>query len=437
MNNQATREDKQGNEGVKATRSFNEVIGERVESFYRDKVEKRWNGGFITRGRVPGREDILVNHNDYLGISGRAEIRTAICDAARKSGAGMMMSSVFIGEAGAQYALEQEYASWLNAPRTALCQSGYAANVGLLQSIAGTGTPIYVDMLAHASIWEGVTSANAKPVPFRHNDLEHLERQARRYGPGIIAVDSIYSTAGDTCPLAELVEFAASLGCVLVVDESHSLGVCGSDGSGLVRALGLESRVHFRTASLAKACVGRAGLIACDERFVEYFASEARPAIFSSSLLPHDLAGLRASLGLVRDGTRERARLRSVVKRVREGLNDLSFPVDRDGTQIVPIEAGGETDTLILRDALESGGVFGAVFCAPATAVNRSMVRVSLNAALTDDELTRMLEVFARIREEVGVRRWRSYRQRMRVNETHDVSSEVVPTLISEQTALV
>jgi CAI-1 autoinducer synthase len=143
-----------------------------------------------------------------------------------------------------------------------------------------------------------------------HNEVEHLERQILRHGPGVVVVDSIYSTTGSIAPLREIVEICEAQGCILVADESHSLGTHGPNGEGLVVELGLAERVHFRTASLAKAFAGRAGFVTCSRRFAEYFKSESNPAIFSSTLLPHDIHGLAATLGVIRQEGWRRERLR-------------------------------------------------------------------------------------------------------------------------------
>ncbi|MFJ2825829.1 aminotransferase class I/II-fold pyridoxal phosphate-dependent enzyme [Streptomyces toxytricini] len=127
-------------------------------------------------------------------------------------------------------------------------------------------------------------SADGRRAPFRHNDTAHLARRIEEYGPGVIAVDSIYSVCGSLAPLGPLCELAEESGCVLVVDEAHSLGTHGPAGAGMVAEAGLAGRVHFRTMSLSKAFAKRAGYITCpDEDFVEYFKMTSYPAVFAST----------------------------------------------------------------------------------------------------------------------------------------------------------
>ncbi|HET8700300.1 MAG TPA: alpha-hydroxyketone-type quorum-sensing autoinducer synthase, partial [Nitrococcus sp.] len=271
----------------------------------------------------------------------------------------------------------------------------------------------YVDMMAHMSLHQGILSAGATARPFRHNDVDHLERQMRRHGQGIVVIDSVYSTTGGVAPLAEIVELGLRYGCVLVVDESHSLGTHGPDGAGLVAACGLTEQVHFRTASLAKAFAGRAGLITCSGRFAEYFKYTARPAIFSSTLLPHEVAGLQAALQVIRREDWRRQRLHGNAQYLRDELNRLGYNLE-SRSQIIGLESGPEQRTIVLRDALESRGIFGSVFCAPATPANRSLMRLSVHATLSGSQLQRIVDACAAIREEVDLINWASTRRKLR-----------------------
>jgi CAI-1 autoinducer synthase len=278
-----------------------------------------------------------------------------------------------------------------------LCQSGYTANLGLLQVIADAETPVYIDSLAHMSLWEGVRAAGATAVPFRHNDPEHLARMAARSGPGVVVVDSVYSTTGALCPLERIVEVAEQHGCMILVDESHSLGTHGPQGRGLCAELGLSHRVHFITASLAKAFAGRAGFFTMPQELRHYLMCHSYPSVFSSCLLPHEIAGLHATLQLVERSDAARETLHRHTQRLRRRFVELGYPIQHGSEQIISLEAGPETGSLALRDELEQRDVFGAVFCAPATSRNRSMVRLTLNAALTDAELCHVEAVAAEI----------------------------------------
>lgn len=384
----------------------------RIERYYRERVQQTWGGGHIMRGRTPGRDALHLSSNDYLALARHPAILRAAADSLLFQGNGALMSGIFLHGDNPLLALEERLAQFVGAGGGVLCQSGFAANTGLVQSIADEHTPVYVDQIAHMSLWEGIRSAGARPRPFRHNDLEHLERLILKDGPGVILVDSVYSTNGSVCPLAGLVALGNRLGCVLVVDESHSLGTHGPDGAGMVAALGLSGQVHFRTASLAKAFAGRAGFIACSQRFAEYFKFESNPAIFSSTLLPYEVAALAATLEVIRSESWRRTALHANAGWLRQQLEALGYNLNDSRSQIIALESGSEPRTIVLRDALEARGIFGSVFCAPATAKNRAMIRLSVHSALTPAELERIVAVCRDIRDEVGLAEWASTRRR-------------------------
>ena len=386
----------------------------RVEKYYRERVRDTWAGGHIMRGRQPGPDALQLCSNDYLALARHPRILRAMSDSILRDGNGLLMSGIFVHGACPHIEFEHNLAEFMQAEAGVLCQSGYSANTGLIQVIADEQTPVYADMMAHMSLWEGIRLAGAKPVTVYHNDVEHLERQILRHGPGVVVVDSIYSTTGSVAPLREIVEICEAQGCILVADESHSLGTHGPNGEGLVVELGLAGRVHFRTASLAKAFAGRAGFVTCSRRFAEYFKSESNPAIFSSTLLPHDIRGLDATLSVIRQEGWRRDRLRANAAYLRNELDALGYNLNDSECQIVSLESGSEQNTIALRDALESRGIFGAIFCAPATPKSRALMRFSVHSGLADDDLERVVRACRDIRDELDVAAWPSTRRKQR-----------------------
>jgi CAI-1 autoinducer synthase len=402
-----------------------EFVQRRVERFHRERVAIDWGGRHILRGRKPAAHDLMLQSNDYLAIAGHPAIVEAQRAALAAGGLGMMMSALFQQDADQPlHRAETELARAVGSEDGILAQSGFAANVGLIQSIAGEREPVYVDMLAHASLWEGIRSAGAKAVSILHNDVQHLERQLLRNGPGVIVVDSVYSTNGSLAPLCDIADLSEAHGCVFVVDESHSLGTHGMRGEGLVASLGLNDRVHFITASLAKAYCSRAGFIACTTRFKDYFGCEALPAIFSSSLLPHELAGLSASHKVIQTETWRRQRLREVTRYVRRELTAMGYPIGDGTEQIIAFEAGQEILTGHVRDVMEKHGVFGSVFSAPATTVNRSLLRLTLNAGMDDHAVQHLLDACRNARDDMNLPEWSASR-RLRKEEARAAAAEV------------
>lgn len=376
-----------------ANPALSSALQSRIERDFTPRWSDTWGGKFVLHGSAPGPNAVRLDGNDYLNVTGHPDIVAAQVEALKCSGEFVVQSGVFLLQQHPTRALENALAGWLGKEDGFVCQSGYAANVGLLQCIADASTPVYLDSLAHTSLWEGAHAARAPAHAFRHNDPDHLDRTLDKHGPGVVVVDSVYSTTGALCPLLEMVEVVEKHQAMILVDESHSLGTHGPKGSGLCAELGLTDRVHFITASLAKAMAGRAGFFTAPASMRYYVLSNSFPNIFSSCLLPAEIAGLRATVDVLQRADTERARLRAVTQRLRSALSDLGYPIHQGSEQIIALEAGTEPNAMLLRDALEARGVFGAIFCAPATSRNRAMVRLTLNAALAPAELDHIIEV--------------------------------------------
>ena len=381
-------------------------LRQRIANEFQARWESEWGGKFVTHGIHPGPNAVRLDGNDYLAITGHARVVQAQLDALRRGQEFVIQSGVFQLEGNPASQLQNALASWLGKEDGLLCQSGYTANLGLLQVIADPQTPVYLDSLAHMSLWEGARAAGAPAHSFRHNDPAHLAKMAARHGPGLVVVDSVYSTTGAVARLPELVTVAEQHGCMILVDESHSLGTHGPAGTGLCAMLGLTDRVHFITASLAKAFAGRAGFFTMPAELRPYLMCHSYPSIFSSCLLPHEVAGLAATLDVIKAADGARLQLHANTRRMRAAFQEAGYPIHQGTEQIISLEAGAEADTLALRDALETRGVFGAVFCAPATSRNRAMVRLTLNAALTDAEMDHVAQVVRDIAAEVKPWNW-------------------------------
>jgi CAI-1 autoinducer synthase len=376
-----------------------------------DSVNQRiveWKSGYaaanlIVVGSKPGADAILLAGNDYLSLSRHPKIVQAITDSLHNSRSDVLMSTVYTQHLDVQRQYEAAMAAYLGSEASVLCQSGWTANDGLIQVLADDNTPVYIDIGAHASLWQGIHSAGAAARPFRHNDPASLSALTKRYGPGLIVADAVYSTTGDICPLGDFVDIAERQGCIVLLDESHAVGVRGPCGAGLASELGLVDRVQFRTFSLSKAFVGRGGVVAGPSHLLEYFRFVARPSVFSSAVLLHEIAAFSAALEIIRQDDWRREELRQKSDYLRQGLVAAGWPVANNDAPIIALMGGSEERTVRLRDALEARKVFGSVFCAPSTAKNRSLVRLTVNAVVSESDLDRVIDACAAARQEAGL----------------------------------
>lgn len=369
-----------------------EFISNRLLFQVEDLIHSNKSKTHLVMGKVPESNSIIMQSNDYLSIANHPKIKQVHTDAINKCDASVVMSAIFLQSERSKPNFEKQLASYTGMPSCLLSQSGWAANIGLLQTICAPTTPVYIDFFTHMSLWEGARIADAAIHPFMHNNLNHLIKQVERYGAGIIIVDSVYSTIGTVAPLKELCDIAERYGCAIIVDESHSLGTHGPQGAGLVKELELTDKVDFITVSLAKSFAYRAGAILGHDLISQTLPFVAYPAIFSSALLPYEIDRLEKTLEIVRGSDEKRAQVERLARQLRQGLKQIGFQV-RSQSQIVAIETADERNTEHVRDYLEDNGIFGSVFCRPATGKNKNIIRFSINASLSEQDIEKTIEV--------------------------------------------
>jgi len=378
----------------KECQKYPDFLLRKIDHFYGNRVFKEWNGRYIFEGTIPCENSICLTSNDYLRLSTDSHVLNSQVKAINEILQPPLMSASFICGDAPQKRLERRLASFFESESSILCQSGYVANLGLMQTLVeDMDVPVYIDMMAHMSIWNGIRLGGGKAVPFIHNDTSHLVRKITEYGPGIIVVDSVYSTDGSVAPLCDLAEVARSKQCTLIVDESHSFGTHGPNGKGLVTELGINEVVLLRTASLAKAFASRAGLILCPKEFGDFFSVTSKPQIFSSALMPFDIAGLDSVLDLVDSeiGGQKRVKLSQLYTQLKNLLLEAGIDVSESNSQIMALKVNSENKMFLLKETLEKDGIFGAPFFAPATPRKKPVLRFSLHSELAYDDLERIV----------------------------------------------
>ncbi|WP_412557284.1 quorum-sensing autoinducer CAI-1 synthase [Vibrio sp. TBRI6] len=367
-------------------------VNDKLNYYLNDLIYSNNNKNHLVLGAVPTEKDLVIQSNDYLDLSNNPEIIEHHISAIRKRKNSPFMSGIFLQNETAKPQVEIQLANYTGFQSCLLSQSGWAANLALLQTICDSSTQIYVDFFAHMSLWEGARIAGADIHPFMHNNVKHLSKLIKRHGPGIVLVDSIYSTIGTIAPLADLIAVAKENGCAILVDESHSLGTHGEQGRGLLHQQNLTHLVDFMTASLAKTFAYRAGAIWCNNQADKCIPFVGYPAIFSSAMLPYELDRLDKTLEVIQRSDDKRQRLEEISHSIKTELIDIGISV-RSHSQIIALETGDERNTEKVRDYLESNGIFGAVFCRPATPRNKNIIRFSLNSSITDDQADKLINV--------------------------------------------
>ncbi|MCW9033157.1 MAG: quorum-sensing autoinducer CAI-1 synthase [Rhodospirillales bacterium] len=350
---------------------------------------------------------VHMQSNDYLSIANDKRICRSKASYLLSYGHGDSVSRVFAHDRNDIHRkFEKRIAHLTKAEDAALVMSGYCANTGIVQCFAQSGTPVYIDIRAHASLWEGILSARAKARPFRHNNVEDLAKKIKRYGPGLVVVDSLYSTNGKMAPLADIVKAAEDGNCAIIVDETHSFGCHGPNGAGLVVELGLAERVHFRTIGLSKAVAARGGVVLGSRRNMEFFQYEARPMIFSTSVLGYEVAGFDTTLDIFASEPWRREKLHANHQYLKDGFLKLGYDVTESDSQILSIVTGVVKDTVDFRNFLEKRDVIGSVFWDPATPKDKALMRFTVNTTLTQAQMDHTLDVCADALNEIDMTGW-------------------------------
>lgn len=371
-----------------------------------DPYEKHWGRATLTNSPAP-MNAVHMRSNDYLSIATDERIARAKAEMLLAAGHGDAISRVFShAREDLHRGFERRMAAVTGADDAVLMMSGYNANTSVVQAFAKPDTPVYIDIMAHASLWEGILCARARARPFRHNNVEDLKRKIGRYGPGLVIVDSLYSTNGNLCPLGDFVDTAEAGGCAIIVDETHSFGCHGKHGGGIAVDLDLADRIHFRTIGLSKAMAARGGVVVGSARNMEYLRYEARPMIFSTSVLGYEVAGFNAALDIIEAEPWRAEKLHTNHRFLRTGLLALGYDVCESDSQIISIVTGTLENTVTFRRFLDEHGLLGSVFCPPATPENRMLLRFTLNASLDTDALHHALDVCAAAKQEIDMRGW-------------------------------
>jgi CAI-1 autoinducer synthase len=340
---------------------------------------------------VPNEQSIFVDNNDYLSLANHAEIIEAQIKQLRLQD-NSLMSSFFISGKGPREQFEEQLATHTNQEASILSTSGWDANTGLMQTIADKETHIYLDRMVHASIYVGAQLSGGIVHVFNHNDADHLERKIKEYGVGVVVVDSVYSSIGSVCPLKDIVGISKKYDCVMVVDESHSLGLYGKEGAGLVAELGLEEEVDFITASLSKTFCSRGGIITCSSKFKNYFRHNSFPAIFSSVIQNHEASRFIKTLEIIKQDEWRREHLHKNTAYLHHHLDHMGFNTEVSSSPIISLEVNNESKAILLRDLLVQKNIVTAPFIPPAVPKKRCNTRMTVNCDLTLSQLQHIVK---------------------------------------------
>ena len=359
-----------------------------------------------TEAVINGRPTILAGSNNYLGLSFDPDCIAAACDAVRKEGTGTTGSRMANGTFASHLALERELAEFFTRQGAIVFSTGYVANLAMLSTLVGPGEIILLDADCHASIYDGCRMGGAEVHRFRHNDPQDLEKRLRRLENRntnvLIVVEGLYSMLGDRAPLAEIVAVKEKYGAYLLVDEAHSLGVLGDHGRGLAEEADVEDEVDFVVGTFSKSLGAIGGFCVSNHPELNLVRYASRPYIFTASSSPSVIASTRTALKILRQRSELRQRLWENANLLYNTLQNLDFAVGPEASPIVAIQLEDKAEAFALWSGLLENGVYVNLVLPPATPNGNCLLRCSVSAGHTPEQMERICQAFSAVREVIA-----------------------------------
>ena len=351
---------------------------------------------------LDGADVLSLASNDYLGLAGDRRLAQAAARALDEGGVGAGASRLISGTHRAHAALEAALADWTRRDGARLFGSGYAANTGVIATLARAGAAVFSDELNHASIIDGCRLSRAEVVVYPHRDLAALEAALARstHRRRLVVSESLFSMDGDLADVPGLAAVCARHGAALVLDEAHAMGVLGPEGRGLAAAHGVVPDVLIGTCGKA---LGTYGAFAATTRAIaDLLWNRARPFVFSTAMPPAVAAATLASLEIVRgsEGDARRQTLASHARRVREALPAAGGAAE---SPIVPILVGDDRRTMALSARLLEERIFVQGIRPPTVPPGTARLRLGLVATLSEPDRERAIAALANALRKEGM----------------------------------
>ncbi|MDT8282004.1 MAG: aminotransferase class I/II-fold pyridoxal phosphate-dependent enzyme [Gammaproteobacteria bacterium] len=356
-----------------------------------------------TEGIIHGQHTVLAGTNNYLGLTFDPDCIAAARLALEHEGTGTTGSRMANGSYSGHRKLEQELASFYGKRDGIVFSTGYLANLGMLSTLAGPDDMVLLDADCHASIYDGCRLGGTKAIRFRHNNPEDLAKRLGRLGERaantLIVIEGLYSMLGDRALLKEIVEVKREYGGYLLVDEAHSLGVLGERGSGLAEELGLLADVDFVVGTFSKSLGGAGGFCVSDHVELDLIRYSSRPYIFTASPSPATIATTRQALRKLSDGDNLRQRLHENAARLHAGLSALGYTLAAPPSPVIAVVLEGKIESLKFWNNLLQLGVYVNLMFPPATPNGVFLIRCSVSAAHTTEQIDTICAAFAELRK--------------------------------------
>jgi len=361
-----------------------------------------------TRAICNGRETILLGTYNYMGMTFDPDVIEAGKQALEEFGSGTTGSRVLNGTYQGHKECEDALKEFYGMDHAMVFSTGYQANLGIISTIAGKGDYVVLDIDSHASIYDGCAMGRAEIVPFRHNDIEALEKRLKRIPADagkLVVLEGVYSMLGDVAPLKEMIRVSKEAGAMVLVDEAHSMGFIGEHGRGVAEAQGVLEDVDFVIGTFSKSVGTVGGFCVSNHPDFEIMRLVCRPYVFTASLPPSVVATAATSIRKLMHGGNKRAHLWENSRTLHKGLKDLGFQLGTDEPQsaIIAVIMPDLTRGAQMWEALLKEGLYVNLARPPATPANMTLLRCSLCAEHSEEEVSTILGMFERAGKATGI----------------------------------
>lgn len=347
-----------------------------------------------------GRKVLMFGSNSYMGLTNHPKVIEAAVEATKKYGTGMAGSPFLNGTLDIHKQLEARLADYVGKEDAMIYSTGFGVNLGVVSTLTGREDYIILDEQDHASIIEGRRLSFSNYLKYRHNDMASLEEQLKKCDPSkvkLIATDSVFSMEGDVANLPEIVRLAKKYDASVLVDEAHGIGVFGEGGRGVCAHYGVSDDVDLIMGTFSKSFASLGGFIATDKEITNFLRHHSRSYIFTASITPGSTAAVNAALDIMLSEPERQQHLWEITHFALENFKAMGCEIGHTSTPIIPLFIRDDFKTFQVTHDLLEEGIFVNPVVTPAVAPNDTLIRYSLMATHTKEQVERSLEAIEKV----------------------------------------
>ncbi len=377
------------------------LIREGIYPFFRE-IESDQD----TEVMIHGKKVLMFGSNSYLGLTNHPRIKEAAKKAIDKYGTGCAGSRFLNGTLDIHIELENKLAKLVQKEEVVCFSTGFQVNLGVVSILAGRNDYLLLDELDHASIIEGSRLSFSKVLKFAHNDMSSLESKLKLcdpYAVKLIVADGIFSMEGDIINLPEVVRLAKKYSASIMIDDAHSLGVLGKNGAGTAAYFGLTDDVDLIMGTFSKSMASLGGFIAGDKEVVNYIKHNSRSLLFSASMTPASVATVLCALDIMGNEPERIEHLWNITRFANEKFKMMGFDTGKSESPIIPLFIRDDIKALKMAQSLLDDGIFVNPVVSPGVPKEDSLIRFSLMATHTIEQVDIAINKIAKCARKLGV----------------------------------